>query len=96
MWNLIKLIIWVSIPFVLWILPSNFFDQGESLCLSQVLLDKECPGCGITRSVQHAVHFDFAAAWEYNKLFIVVLPFLAYLWIKVGFSLYRVIKKNGK
>ena len=93
MWNLIKLIIWVSIPFVLWLLPASFFDQGESLCLSQVLLNKECPGCGITRSVQHALHFEVSEAWEYNKLFVVVLPFLFYFWVKVLFQLY---KKNSQ
>ena len=89
MWNLIKLIFWVSIPFVLWILPAAFFDQGESLCLSQVLLDKECPGCGITRSVQHAVHFEFGVAWEFNKLIIIVLPFLVYLWGSIALKLYK-------
>ncbi len=94
MWNLIKLIIWVSIPFVLWILPSNFFDQGESLCLSQVLLDKECPGCGITRSVQHAIHFNFETSWRFNKLVVIVLPFLVYIWYKVARNLFLEIKNN--
>ena len=89
MWNLIKLIIWMTIPLILWILPSDFFDQGESLCLSQVLLSKECPGCGITRSVQHALHFEVLEAWQYNKLFVLVLPFLFYLWVKVLFQLYK-------
>lgn len=87
--NLIKLITWISIPFVLWVLPSDLFDNGQSICLSQVLLDKECPGCGITRSVQHAMHFEIMEAWNYNKLFIVVLPFLFYVWVKVVVQLYK-------
>lgn len=94
MWNLIKFIIWVSIPFLLWFLPANYFDTGESICLSQVLLDKECPGCGITRSVQHAMHLDFASAWRYNKLIVLVLPFLVYLWASQLIILFTKIKNK--
>lgn len=94
MWNKIKLIIWVCIPFILLLLPSSFFDEGQTLCPSQILLGLECPGCGITRSVQHAIHFDFESAWNFNKLFVIVLPVLAYIWIKTAISLYKKIKKS--
>jgi hypothetical protein len=69
-------------PIVLWLLPASFFDQGQSLCLSVLLFDKECFGCGITRAIQHAIHFDFYTAWNYNKLVVIVLPVLFFLWLK--------------
>jgi hypothetical protein len=47
------------LPIVLWVLPASFFDKGQSLCLSVLLLDKTCYGCGITRAVQHCMHGDF-------------------------------------
>lgn len=61
-------------------LPVDFFDHGRSLCLSQVLLARECPGCGMTRACHHALHLDFAGAWQYNPRWVVVLPLLAFLW----------------
>lgn len=89
----IKLAIWVLIPFILLVLPATYFDEGQSLCLSQVLLDTECPGCGMTRSVQHAVHFNFEKAWEFNKLIVIVLPILIYIWIKTLLVLLKKIKR---
>lgn len=69
-------------PVVLLILPANFFDKGESICLSKVLFDIECYACGLTRAVQHAIHGDFAGAYQYNKLVAVVLPLLFLWWAK--------------
>ncbi|MBC7448560.1 MAG: DUF2752 domain-containing protein [Hymenobacteraceae bacterium] len=62
-------------------LPADFFDHhGPTLCLSRLLLDTECPGCGMTRASMHALHLDFATAWHYNRLVVIVLPLLAWLW----------------
>jgi hypothetical protein len=69
-------------PIVLWLLPASFFDHGQSLCLSVLLFDKECYGCGITRAIQHAIHFDFQTAWNYNKLVVIVAPILFFVWLK--------------
>lgn len=69
------------IGIVLLFLPADFFDEGDSLCLSVVLFNTECYGCGMTRGVQHLLHFNFAKAWEYNKLSIIVLPLMTYLII---------------
>jgi len=84
----------IAVPVVLLILPSNFFDTGQAVCLSVLLLDIECLGCGITRAVQHALHFEFETAWTYNKLIIVVLPVLIFIWIKTIYQLYIKIKES--
>jgi hypothetical protein len=65
---------------VLWILPADFFDHGKAMCLSVVLFDQECFGCGITRAIQHLMHFDFEAAWGFNKLSVIILPMLLIIW----------------
>ena len=70
----IYLVFLIVLPLPFFILPANYFDSGESLCMSKVLLQKECFGCGITRAIQHAIHFDFTRAWHYNKLVVLVLP----------------------
>ena len=72
----------VLMPFVLIFLPVNFFDQGPTICISKLITDFDCPGCGITRAVQHCIHLDFKTAWYYNKMFILVVPLLSLLYIQ--------------
>lgn len=77
-------------PFVLFLLPSTFFDSGESICLSKRLAGIECYACGMTRAVMHFIHFEFHQAWEFNKLSVIVVPLLIPLWVKAFYDL------NGK
>jgi hypothetical protein len=77
------------LPLVLIILPADFFDSGQSVCVSVLLFDQECYGCGMTRGIQHLLHLDFLTAYEFNKLSLIVLPLLVYLW----FNELRKIKK---
>ncbi|MBN8702157.1 MAG: DUF2752 domain-containing protein [Bacteroidetes bacterium] len=84
----------LSIPFVLFYLPSTFFDNGQTICLSVLLFDQTCIGCGMTRAVQHLIHFDFSTAFDYNKLSVIVFPVLIYLWIKEIKRIFIVLKKN--
>jgi Protein of unknown function (DUF2752) len=76
--------VWVTLlaPFVLLLLPVDFFDHGESICLSKQLAGLECPACGLTRGVMHFVHLDFAAAWQFNKITFLVVPLMFPLWVK--------------
>jgi hypothetical protein len=78
-------------PFVLILLPSNFFDNGESICLSKTLAGVECYACGLTRATMHFVHFEFLKAWEFNKLSFIVIPMLFPLWLK---SFYEIRGKS--
>jgi hypothetical protein len=75
------LILIMVAPLFLLIMPSNYFDTGESLCLSVRLFDIQCFGCGITRAIMHLIHFEFSAAWSYNKLSFLVLPVLIMFWL---------------
>ena len=77
----IYLVFLIALPLPFIILPANYFDSGESLCMSKLLLHRECFGCGITRAIQHAIHFDFTRAWHYNKLVVLVLPVFILLWL---------------
>ncbi len=70
-------------PIILWIIPSDTFDDlGIKTCPSLLLFDIECWGCGITRAVLHFHHLEFADAAYYNRLVFFVYPFLVYLWIR--------------
>ncbi len=79
-------------PLVLLILPADFFDHGQSVCLSLLLFDTKCYGCGMTRAIQHLIHLDFGAANSFNKLSFIVFPLLTIMWFKEIRRLYRKLK----
>ena len=76
------LILLLIVPIFFIFLPKDFFNSGESICLSIVFFNKECYGCGMTRAIQHLIHLDFNGAYQLNKLSFFVLPTLIYLLIK--------------
>jgi hypothetical protein len=49
-------------------------------CLISTLMGEVCWGCGITHAALAFLHGDFAAAWAYNKLSLIVLPLLLCLY----------------
>lgn len=83
------------LPIMLFLLPANYFDQGETLCPSKRLLDIECLGCGLTRGVQHFIHFDFETAWEFNKLTFIVMPLGIFYWMYVLRKTYLDLKEQN-
>ncbi len=70
----------ILVPVVLLILPADFFDEGQSLCMSMLLFDQRCPGCGMTRAIQHLLHGELSVAASFNKMAFVVLPVLLWVW----------------
>lgn len=94
-----KLVFIVATPIVLLILPANFFDSGQSLCLSQVIFDVECYACGMTRACMHLIHFDFEEAYAYNMISFIVLPLLAVVWVQwfiKEWKIFKVYRSAGK
>lgn len=75
-----KLVFIVATPIVLLILPADFFDKGESVCLSKVLFDVECYACGLTRACMHLIHLEFEEAYAYHMLSFIIFPVLAVFW----------------
>jgi len=71
------------IPIISLWLPADFFDYGESICISKKILGIECYGCGITRAIMHLIHGDYQNALILNKLSVLVLPLLTILWLKL-------------
>ncbi len=78
-------------PFILFLMPSNYFDKGESVCLFKTLANIDCYGCGMTKATMHFLHFEFQEAWGFNKLSFIVVPLLFPLWLK---SFYEVRGKS--
>ncbi|MEN9742794.1 MAG: hypothetical protein RLZZ65_599 [Bacteroidota bacterium] len=84
----------LAIPILLVGLPPSFFDTGQSLCLSVLILHKECMACGLTRAIQHLIHFEFQQAWQFNKLVVLVFPILSFVWARWVWSAWKGLKKQ--
>jgi hypothetical protein len=78
----IELIGVLLIPVILYFIPINWFTGQHSVCIFKNIWRHDCYGCGMTRAIISAIQFDFAAAYNYNKIFVIVLPLLIYIWIK--------------
>jgi hypothetical protein len=87
----IGLAVWLALPIFLLIMPADYFDNGTAICPSKRFLNLECPGCGMTRAVQHAIHFDWQSAWELNRGIVLIIPVLFILYIHV---LGRILHKD--
>jgi hypothetical protein len=53
----------------LFILPESlFFDDNLSVCIFKNITGKECPLCGMTRSIWQLLRFHPVLAFNYNPL----------------------------
>jgi hypothetical protein len=57
-------------------------EPGKSrllpVCPFRALTGFTCPGCGSTRGMHQLLHGNFLAAFEFNPLLLLALPFLLY------------------
>ncbi|MEZ5092399.1 DUF2752 domain-containing protein [Nocardioides sp.] len=51
-------------------------------CPSKVLFGIDCPGCGGLRAVNDLTHLDLGAAASSNLLFILLLPLIAWTFVR--------------
>jgi len=83
-WKYLKIVFLISLPISLWIMPVDFFDQGNSISVFALLgIEDYAYSTGMTRGIMHLMHFDFRGAYEYNILSFFVLPLLFLLWLKL-------------
>ncbi|MCX7651352.1 MAG: DUF2752 domain-containing protein, partial [Bacteroidia bacterium] len=66
---------------------------------SKLILETDCPGCGLTRGTQHLLHLDWQNALEYNPLVVLTTPLLVWLWFRnmlfIRRTLYEYCIKSG-
>src|SRR5881392_3121848 len=62
------------------------FEPGKSgffpACPFRALTGLNCPGCGSTRGLHRLLHGDVIAAFEFNPLMVVSVPFLLYALVR--------------
>jgi hypothetical protein len=79
----------ILLPFALILIPTSWLERRRSLCLFRNLTGRPCLGCGMTRAFSSAFHGDFKGAFRYNKRVVIVLPILAYTWVRTLTTEYR-------
>jgi hypothetical protein len=67
-------IVWASVPI-------SFLERAPQVCLWK-RMGLYCWGCGMTRAIASALRGDWTRAWDYNHLSVIVVPLLAYLWLR--------------
>ena len=88
-----KLCILFLLPFLLSMVSLDVLERKHSICLFINLFGIECYGCGITKAVIATIQLDFIRAFNYNKLIVIVMPLMAYLWVK---EIVKCIKEQKK
>jgi hypothetical protein len=88
-----KLVFIVAVPVTLLILPADFFDNGEAVCLSKVFFNVECFACGLTRACMHLIHFEFEEAFAYHAWSFIAFPVLAIFWARWGYKEWKAFQK---
>jgi hypothetical protein len=74
--------IWVGLAaistFLFFFNPSSPANQFFPKCPFRLVTGCQCPGCGSTRAFYQLLHLHPVAAFKFNPLMILTLPFLIY------------------
>lgn len=76
-------------------------EPGKSallpICPFRALTGFTCPGCGSTRGMHQLLHGNLGAAFEFNPLLLLALPFLAYALLRYSHQVFsgQPIKHNA-
>lgn len=80
--HIVKIVLLLLLPLLLSLISIDKLDGENSICLFKNIFGRNCYGCGITKSVLSVIQFQFERAYHYNKLIVVVMPLLFYVWVK--------------
>ena len=73
----------IGLPLLVLIGAWILYTFGNPLiCVFYQLTGLYCPGCGSGRASVALLHLDFAAAFGYNLLYVLLLPFIVYYLLK--------------
>jgi Protein of unknown function (DUF2752) len=75
------------------------FEPGKSgffpVCPFRTLTGFACPGCGSTRGLHRLLHGDVVAAFQFNPLFVLSIPFLLYALVRYTNAAMRGLPVKG-
>lgn len=75
------------------------FEPGKSglflICPFYTVTGLACPGCGTTRGLHQLLHGHVGAAFRFNPLMMVMLPFLLYVLVRHTYLVMRDLPIRG-
>lgn len=61
----------------------DYKTHGDfTFCIFKNITGKDCPGCGVLRGISATMHLDFGYAYTLNRMNVVVIPLLAFLFVR--------------
>jgi hypothetical protein len=82
-------ILFLAIPIVIWFVNYKSNDNDFSFCVFKNIFGIKCYGCGLTRGMSAVLHLDFQKMYELNKLNIISIPLLTFLYLQAIFVLFK-------
>jgi hypothetical protein len=77
----------ILVCLLLFIWSIDYKTPGDfTLCLFKTITGRACPGCGVLRGISAVLHLDLPCAYALNPMNIVVIPLLAYLFVRFWIS----------
>ena len=93
-WLIAKLAMLFFLPFYLMSKSLDVLEHERSFCLFKTFLGHECWGCGLFKATVACVKLEFARAFHYNRLIVIVFPMLLYFWGKELFLTIKTLIKG--
>lgn len=78
----VTIIVLLSVVLVTALVVYFLFDPATTTfprCPFLMLTGWQCPGCGSQRAIHSLLHLDIVAAWRYNALLVLSIPYLLLL-----------------
>jgi hypothetical protein len=75
-------IIFLAIPIAIWLVNYQSTDNDFSFCIFKNLFGIKCYGCGLTRGLSAMLHLDFKRMYALNKINLITIPLLSFLYVK--------------
>jgi uncharacterized membrane protein YoaK (UPF0700 family) len=79
-------IIWLGLAagavFLFFFNPSSPSNQFFPQCPFRLVTGWQCPGCGSTRAFYQLLHLHPIAAFKFNPLMVLTLPFLVFVFLR--------------
>jgi hypothetical protein len=79
-------VVWLGLAagsiFLFFFNPSSPSNQFFPQCPFRLLTGWQCPGCGSTRAFYQLLHLHPVAAFKFNPLMVLTLPFLVFIFLR--------------
>ena len=77
-----RILLLLVLPVLIWLIDYRVANPHFTFCLFKNITGRDCYGCGTLRGISAAMHLDFPAVWRLNRLNVVTIPLLAWLYGK--------------